>query len=119
MALWVAGDRALFNALPETFIAWLGAPPPLALIDLAFAIYLGSALILLPGRLAGGNTRAQGWSQFLYRTSFYLIYLASAALTARFVVVLAGGMFLYGMEQLYFWGIALWGDDESGRGAEE
>lgn len=119
IAAWITIDHGLFNAMPEAFIAWLGAPPPLALIDLAFAIYLGSALILLPGRHAGGHSSAQGWSQLLYRTCFYLIYLASADPTARFVVVLAGGVFLYGMEQLYVWGITLWGDDENGRGAEE
>ncbi|HBT82337.1 MAG: hypothetical protein A2091_10595 [Desulfuromonadales bacterium GWD2_61_12] len=119
MAAWSAGDRGLFTALPEAFVAWLGTAPPLPLIDLAFAIYLASALILMPGRLSAPRAGSQGWSQLLYRTSFYLLYLASAVLSERFAVVLAGGLFLYGMEQLYFWGIALWGGDENGRGSAE
>lgn len=119
IAAWITFDKGLFNALPEAFVAWLGAPPPLALIDLAFGIYLVSALILLPGRLSSPRVTTQSWSQLLYRTSFYLIYLASAALTERFVVVLAGGLVLYGLEQLYFWGTTMWGGDESDRGVEE
>ena len=113
MAAWSAGDLDLFYTLPEAFVAWLGTAPPLPLIDLAFA------LILMPGRLSAPRAGSQGWSQLLYRTSFYLLYLASAVLSERFAVVLAGGLFLYGMEQLYFWGIALWGGDENGRGSAE
>lgn len=118
MAAWSAGDRGLFTALPEAFLAWLGTAPPLPLIDLAFAIYLVSALILMPGRLAAPREKSQGFSQLLYRASFYLLYLAAGALSERFALVLTGGLFLYGMEQLYFWGIALWGD-ESGHGTAE
>lgn len=119
LAAWIIGDRGLFTTLPEAFIAWLGAAPPLSLIDLAFGIYLVSALILLPGRLSAASHRSQGWSQLLYRASFYLIYLASSALPERFVGVLAGGLALYGLEQLYSLMTSLWGEDESGRGAEE
>lgn len=111
MAAWGLCASQPLIALPEALVVWLGAPPPVALIDLAFGVYLVSALILLPGRMTAASRRAQGWSQLGYRVSFYLIYLLAAALAERFVVVLAAGVLLYGLEQLYLWGQALWGGE--------
>lgn len=119
IAAWCARDSHPLNILPASFSLWLGAAPPLPLIDLAFGVYLLSACILLPTRLSSASNRAQSWSQFIYRSLFYLIYLCATALPERFVVVLAGGLALYGMEQLYFWGLALSGSNGDGRGAEE
>jgi hypothetical protein len=116
VAAWTVRDSGPAAALPEALVAWLGAPPPLALIDAAFAIYLVSALILLPARL-GTPGSYRPWSQLGYRATFYLIYLASTALAERFMFVLVAGIVLYGMEQLCLWGLTLWGGN--GQGTEQ
>lgn len=102
VAAFSVQDFDLFAAVSENFWSLLGAPPAPQLLDLGLGIYLFAALVLLPDRM-NKAIPAQGWAQVGYRISFYLLYLASNALAANFMLVFAAGMLLYGLEQAYIW----------------
>lgn len=102
MAALSVQDFNLFAAVSEDFWPVLGAPPSPLFIDLTLAIYVFAALILLPDRLTKASP-GQGWAHVVYRSIFYFFFLASNALASGFLVVLAAGLMLYGLEQAFIW----------------
>jgi len=82
---------------------YLGAAPPVNLINWALSIYGFSAIILILTRMAQ-NTRPRGaFTHVGYLCAFYLFYFLADALEDNFWAVFAAGMTILGLHSYHLW----------------
>jgi len=64
----------LLPRFPREVRAFLGAPPPIWLINLGLILYAFSALVLTLGRFIREEESFHGWSHLAYLSAFYFFY---------------------------------------------
>ena len=102
-AVAVIRANALLPFCPPSWRELLGATPPVILIDLALALYLGSALILAAARLGRPTPCYRGWQTIALVLPFNFFFWYGGILPERFSLVTAAGMVLLILEQAALW----------------
>ena len=105
LAVSIAASRG-FDLLPELSAGtrqWLGAAPPVRLIQLALVVYAFSASVLILARMAKGEAPGRSFTHVLYLTAFFGFFHFAGALAANFWAVLVAGATVLGLAAYHGW----------------
>lgn len=95
----IAASRGfdLFPDLSAGARQWLGAAPPVRMIQLALIIYAFSASVLILSRMARGEPPGKDFIHVLYLTAFYGFFHYAEAIRDNFWAVLVAGGTILGL----------------------
>ena len=101
----IAASRGfdLFPDLSAGARQWLGAAPPVRMIQLALVIYAFSASVLILSRMARGEPNGRNYTHVLYLTAFYGFFHYAQALRDNFWAVLVAGGTVLGLAAFQSW----------------
>ena len=101
----IAASRGfdLFPDLSAGVRQWLGAAPPVRMIQLALVIYAFSASVLILSRMARGEPHGRNYTHVLYLTAFYGFFHYAQALRDNFWAVLVAGGTVLGLAVFQSW----------------
>lgn len=105
LAISIAATRG-FDLLPDLSQGvrqWLGAAPPVRMIQLALVIYAFSASVLILSRMAREEPPGRDYTHVLYLTAFYGFFHYARALSDNFWAVLVAGGTILGLAALQSW----------------
>lgn len=95
-----------FIVIPESYAAFLGAPPPANIISIALLVYTFSAMILSLSRMMSGIEHKSSFCHVGYLTGFFLFYHFAKALDDNFWVVFGAGVTIITVEMYRIWSFA-------------
>jgi hypothetical protein len=101
----IAASRG-FDLFPELSFgarSWLGAAPPVRMIQLALVVYAFSASVLILARMAKGDPPGKNFTHVLYLTAFYGFFHYAQALGDNFWAVLVAGGTVLGLAAFQNW----------------
>lgn len=91
ISLWANSGFRFLPPIPAEWNQILGAPPPPALINALFVLYLLSALIIHLMRMAREDPPDPGFRPVAYLTAFYAFHHIAGSLKDNFIIILIGG----------------------------
>ena len=95
------GTFNLFLAASEPMKVFLGIPPEAYLVSISLVVYFFSAFTIRLFSILNDVKPIIKWSHLLYRSSFYLFYCFSGAITANFIPVFLVGIGMYALDQFH------------------
>lgn len=96
-ALW---GMEFQTSVPHEVRSFLGAAPPVLLINIALVVYFSCALIQILPRTLESHFRYKGWSHIAYLSGFYFFYFFAQALVSNLPALFAIGIILLTFEMI-------------------
>lgn len=98
LSIWARSGFRYIPPIPENWKSFMGAPPPPALINALFVLYLLSALILSLMRMADEIEPTSSFRHLGYLAAFYGFHFVAGSLPDNYFAVLIGGVVLLTFE---------------------
>jgi hypothetical protein len=86
------GFLLLIDISPERLLRALGAAPDLFYLDLVYALFLFSEILLIISRLEDKPVACYAWRQLAFSLAFYAFFWLTGALAENLVLLLASGL---------------------------
>lgn len=93
----------LLPGLSDETRQWLGAAPPVRMIQLALVIYAFSASVLILSRMAKGEPPVRDFTHVLYLTAFYGFFHYAQSIKDNFWAILVAGGTVLGLAAFHGW----------------